>query len=161
MTTELRSYENKNNNLNFKLLVNLIISLFCLAFIYYYFNDFFKSINIVKYGLPTAKFNQMGTIGETIYSDPSILLFLVFILLVVLIGCMYILNSLDDISDYVKSNKRRFKLIDRSKGFLEKKKEEKQLNNIKLKDHSSTLLSFSLFTPEQSGSIDYFLYYVL
>lgn len=161
MTTELRSYENKNNNLNFKLLVNLIISLFCLAFIYYYFNDFFKSINIVKYGLPTAKFNQMGTIGETIYSDPSILLFLVFILLVVLIGCMYILNSLDDISDYVKSNKRRFKLIDRSKGFLEKKKEEKQLNNIKLKDHSSTLLSFSLFTPEQNGSIDYFLYYVL
>jgi predicted transcriptional regulator len=86
----------------------------------------------------------MGIIGQEIYLDPSLLLFLTFILLLTLIGSMYILNLLEDTSNYIRFKKRRFNLIERANGFLEKKKEE----NI-------FFSAFSLFSIYQEHIFEY------
>jgi len=150
MTTDLRSYENKDITLNWKLFFTLIISLIFSGLFFFYFTDFFESRDITKYGLSSAKVNQMGIIGQEIYLDPSLLLFLTFILLLTLIGSMYILNLLEDTSNYIRFKKRRFNLIERANGFLEKKKEE----NI-------FFSAFSLFSIYQEHIFEYIKLWVL
>jgi len=172
MTTDLRSYENKEITLNWKLFFTLIITLILSGLFFFYFTDFFESRNIIRYGFPSLNSNQMGIIGQAIYSDPSLLLFLTFILLLTLIGSMYLLNLLEDSFNYVKIKKERFKFIEYAHGFLEKKKEdedetneiknEKEKENKKKQQQQVTFLSFfSLFSTNQDNIFEFLKFSIL